>query len=142
MAIRRFRRLRRPFDRRVFRRRFCVDSMDEFELRQRFRFSYASILFILDLILPSLQNMTERSKPVSPLLQLLVALRFYATGAFFRLIGDSVGLSESTVSRCVHRVSRALAALAKRFVRFPEGVTARTTQQDFYRLSSEYRSKL
>ena len=41
--------------------------------------------------------------------QLLIALRFYACGSFQQVIGDTVGVEKSTVSRIIRRVSLALA---------------------------------
>ncbi|XP_033755687.1 putative nuclease HARBI1 [Pecten maximus] len=131
-ALRR-RRMRR--DCRRFRPRFRLNSFCDREYRERYRFSFQSILFILNLIRPKLETATTRSKAISPILQLLVALRFYATGSFFRLIGDSVGLSEASVCRCVHKVSAAIARLARRFITFTDDVN---TKQHFYKLSSKY----
>ncbi|XP_069131659.1 putative nuclease HARBI1 [Argopecten irradians] len=133
-AIRR-RRLRRNAVQRTFRCRFMSESMCEREFRERYRFSLINIQFILNLIRPSLITMTRRSKAVSPLLQLLVALRYFATGSFFRLIGDSVGLSEATVSRCVHRVATALCGIGRRYISFPTDRQLLKTKQEFYNLS-------
>ena len=36
---------------------------------------------------------------VSPMLQVLVTLRFYATGSFQLMVGDNTGISKATVSR-------------------------------------------
>ena len=52
------------------------------EFRIRFRLSKHSVLNILDLIHARLQHSSERNMPVSPLDQLLLALRFYATSSF------------------------------------------------------------
>ena len=139
MAIaQRLRRRRRFRKNRIFRPRFDVKSMNNSELQHRYRFSYQSIMFILGLIQDDLQNQTRRSHAVDPLLQLLVASRYFATGAFFRLVGDSVGLSEATVSRCVHRVAAALARKAKEFVKFPTGEAAAKVKKDYYKLSSKF----
>lgn len=113
------------------------ESMCEREFRERYRFLLINIQFILNLIRPSLITMTRRSKAVSPLLQLLVALRYFATGSFFRLIGDSVGLSEATVSRCVHRVATALCGIGRRYISFPTDWQLLKTKQEFYNLSSK-----
>ena len=43
--------------------------------------------------------------------QLLIALRFYATGCFQLVDGDLFGVHKSTVCRIVRRVSKAIARL-------------------------------
>ena len=51
--------------------------------------------------------------------QLLVTLRFYATGSFQLVIGDTFHIDKSTTCRIVHRVTRAIAALRPQYVYFP-----------------------
>ncbi|MBN3299679.1 HARB1 nuclease, partial [Amia calva] len=48
-----------------------------------------------------------------------MALRFYACGAFYQVIGDSLCFHKSTISFLVHRLSSALASLVRQFVYFP-----------------------
>ena len=56
---------------------------------------------------------------VSPMNQLLLTLRFYATATFQLVVGDTFGLHKSTVCRVVHRVTAAVAALRPKYVRLP-----------------------
>ena len=81
-----------------------VNFSDE-ELRARYRFGRESINFILSLIEDDLKRKTKRSHAIPPVTQLLIALRFYASGSFLQVIGDSEGADKSTVSRAVHTVS-------------------------------------
>jgi nuclease HARBI1 len=65
--------------------------------------------------------------------QLLVTLRFYATGTFQLVVGDTFHVDKSTVCRTVHRVTRAIASLRSKYVKFP--VTQqqrRDVMNDFY----------
>jgi nuclease HARBI1 len=65
--------------------------------------------------------------------QLLVALRFYATGTFQLVVGDTFGVSKSTICRTVHRVTRAIAELRDKYVRFPTTAEEqRSIMQLFY----------
>lgn len=65
--------------------------------------------------------------------QLLVALRFYATGSFQLVVGDTFNISKSTVCKTVHRVTAAIASLREKYVKFPETVDEqRHTMQAFY----------
>jgi len=51
--------------------------------------------------------------------QLLTALRFYATGTFQLVVGDTFAVHKSTVCRIVHRVSRAVGSLRDKYIQFP-----------------------
>ena len=64
--------------------------------------------------------------------QVLVALRFYATGSFFQVVGDTVGVDKSTVSRTVERVSTALAAKAGRFIKWPSADKKKEIKTGFF----------
>ena len=52
--------------------------------------------------------------------QVLITLRFLASGSFLEVIGDTFGsYDKSTVSRVVCRVTQALAAKVNDFIKFP-----------------------
>lgn len=56
---------------------------NEWEFKRRFRFSKQSVMFgILPLIEDALSKENNRGLPISPILQLLVCLRFYSTASF------------------------------------------------------------
>ncbi|XP_018407216.1 PREDICTED: putative nuclease HARBI1, partial [Cyphomyrmex costatus] len=61
---------------------------------------------------------------ISPMEQLLLTLRIYATGSFLITIGDFSGVSTTSAHYIVHRVSQAIARLQPRYIHFP------TTQQE------------
>lgn len=64
--------------------------------------------------------------------QLLMTLRFYATGTFQLVIGDTFNVHKSTVCRIVHRVTAAIARLRAKYVRFP------ATAQEKCRVMNEF----
>ncbi|CAC5423008.1 HARBI1 [Mytilus coruscus] len=78
-----------------------------------------AILNIVDILTDDLEPKTMRSHSVPASLQVLTALRYYATGSFQQVVGDLVGLSQPTISRIVSRTSRALAAKVADFIKFP-----------------------
>ena len=55
----------------------------------------------LVLLMPELYHATKRSHALEPILQLCVALRFLASGAYYMVIGDTANISEASVHRCV-----------------------------------------
>ena len=97
------RQIRRP---RLFRDRSNpLEEYNNEELFIRYRFRRETILFLLE-ILPDLGAPTRRNLPVPPVLQLLITLRYLATGAIHLLVGDSVNVSRSTAGR-LHSPGRA-----------------------------------
>ena len=80
---------------------------------------------------------TRRNRALPSIIQLLVALRFFACGAFYNAIGDTFGLHKSTLCRAVHNVASAIMKRVKFFVAFPEPDTDRfrQVQRDFYQKS-------
>ena len=55
--------------------------------------------------------------------QVLIALRFYATGTFERVIGDLFGVSVFVACTVIHKVSRAIAKRKGHFLSFPDNLT-------------------
>jgi len=61
----------------------------------------------------------NRNNAIPPVIQLMVALRFYATGSFLMSISDFCGISEASAQNIIHRVSAAIAMLKKEFIKLP-----------------------
>ena len=66
-----------------------------------------------------LQHDSNRNHCVTEMNQLLIALRFYATGTFQLVVGDLFGVDRSTVCRILHRVTHAIASLRSKYVKWP-----------------------
>lgn len=73
-----------------------------------------------------------RNNSVPPIFQLLIALRYYATGSQLLAIADIAGVSISTCSRVVKRVSEAVVTLRTEFIKFPE------TQEDLNKVKTDF----
>ncbi|XP_056594081.1 putative nuclease HARBI1 [Triplophysa dalaica] len=106
------------------------------ELYARFRFGNADIKYIADLVRPKLQRRTRRSHSLSVEEQVLIALRFYASGTFYQVVGDNIGVDKSTVSDVVKAVSIALASLVNQFVSLPKDVQIAQTKHKFFLLGN------
>ena len=110
-------------------------SDDEF--RKRFRFTKEGTMFILNLISEELEHGTNRGHGLPPMLQLLVTLRYYATGSFQMTVGDLANIHQSTVSRTVKHVSNKLAAKKPDFIKFPASPAERqSTSQKFWGIAT------
>uniref|UniRef100_A0A667ZBL6 DDE Tnp4 domain-containing protein n=1 Tax=Myripristis murdjan TaxID=586833 RepID=A0A667ZBL6_9TELE len=82
---------------RVLRERLNpLDKYDDIGLYSRFRFPRAEIQRITDLLAADLQHHTDRNGALSPSLQVCLALRYFATGSFQNLVGDSIQVHKST----------------------------------------------
>lgn len=124
---------------RVFRDRSNpLESLDDSEIYQRYRFRPDTIHFLVNGVSDQLVTATKRNSPVPPLLQVLLFLRFVATGAHLRLIGDSLGISESSVGRSVKAVAAAIIAVfAQATLVFPVGEIATKVKEGFRRVAGE-----
>ncbi len=90
---------------------------DDAELFTRYRFRRADIMNLVDMVDDNV-SVAERKGSLTPTLQVLIALRFFACGSFQLVVGDLFGVSKATISRTIHRVAAAFARLVPRHVRF------------------------
>ena len=81
--------------------------LSENDVKSRVCFARDSINCLPDLLSDCLARNTARNHPLLPLVQVLVALRFFASGSSLEVIGNTFGLPKSTVSRCITVVSQA-----------------------------------
>jgi len=89
------------------------------QILQRYRFDRETINEIVDMIRPALTRRTGRSQALSALEQVLVTLRFYATGSMQQVVADTGAISQSSVSRSVTSVTDALVEIAPRHIFMP-----------------------
>ncbi|CAH2007649.1 unnamed protein product [Acanthoscelides obtectus] len=70
---------------------------------------------------------------ISPINQLLLTLRFYATGNFLLTVGDFIKVSKSSASKIVKKVSEAIATFSGRFIKMPSNdEEIRKAKSSFY----------
>ncbi|KAK9702312.1 hypothetical protein QE152_g30031 [Popillia japonica] len=90
-----------------------LEKYNDNELHQRYRFSRN--------IIENAPPINQRGLPIPPIVKLCTALRFYASGSFQRVIGDTGSMSQSATHRVIIEVSNRLAANLARYIKFPEG---------------------
>lgn len=61
-----------------------------------------------------------RNHALTPETQLLVALRFYASGSMIIVVADFGGIHKSTASVTIRHVSEAIASLAPQIIKLPQ----------------------
>ena len=108
---------------------------DELEFKQRYRSTKTSVLELTHLIEHKLERKHKTWFHVPPVIQTLIALRFYGSGSFLKVIGDMFGVHECTASVIIKDVSEAIASLRQTFIKFPSGQRAHRIQHSFMQLS-------
>ena len=104
------------------------------DIHQRFRFRLDSVLFIVYLPVPILQRETLRSFALTPVLQVLLTLRFYiTTGGFYWFVADTFSnISPPSVCRAVKNICQCLCHISKRFIKMPTGNHADNAKGRFF----------
>ncbi|KAG5867058.1 hypothetical protein JTB14_018912 [Gonioctena quinquepunctata] len=62
-----------------------------------------------------------RNNCIRPMDQLLLTLRFYATGKFLISSGDFCNGSKSSASKIIKKVAYAIASLSPSYIQMPQG---------------------
>jgi hypothetical protein len=124
-----------PRRRRALRERINpFDLYDEQEFKMRFRFEKQTILWLCDLIGPEIEPITRRRKPVTALNQILLTMRYLATGGFQQLLGDTFAVHKSTVCVTIQRVVHKIAQLKPHYIKMPTPAETQAVKLSFYRL--------
>lgn len=116
---------------RQFKPPINIDNFTDEDLRTQFRFGRQGIGYITNLTADELHHSTHRNHALPLLQQVLIALRFYASGSF--LLGDTACVDKSTVSRVVTNVSSALIAKQSKFITWPKDAEVAEVKNSFYR---------
>lgn len=74
----------------------------------------------------------QRADCISPMLQLLIGLRFFATGSFQVVIADIANVSKATVCRITEKVSTAVALLRRQYIYMPTSQQRPTVASTFH----------
>lgn len=101
-------------------RRNPLDIYDDVELYDRFRFRRNELLEIMDELAPHVEHTSLKNNALPCELQILIALRFFASGSFQNEVGDMIGVHKSTSCRAIRRVTLALERISPRYVYFPQ----------------------
>lgn len=108
---------RRPYR---LQHRATVDEWDDLDFLMRFRLTKPTFITVLEMIRPELDHLQPRSRYVTPEQQLLVLLRFLASGNMQLTVADVVRVSQPTVSRILVKVCDAFFPHIHNVIRMPE----------------------
>ncbi|XP_075423616.1 putative nuclease HARBI1 [Ascaphus truei] len=116
--------------------RFRLDDVTDEYLVSTYGFPRQFIDYLVDLLGDSLSRPTQRSRAIIPETQIMAALGFYTSGSFQTRMGDAIGISQASMSRCVTNVTEALVERASQFIRFPrEEGSVQRLKDEFYGLA-------
>lgn len=112
-----------------------IEIFNEIEFLQRYRFSKEAFTYLVHYLNDYLKPKTQRNRALDTNMQLAIALRFYATGAFQILIGDQTNVSKSSACRIIRRVSECIARhLLPEFIKMPEENEFNEVKMNFHRI--------
>ena len=95
-------RLRRAIRRnRIFRdRTHPMEMFNDEQLHARFRFERHIIYELVDELNEQLEYGMQKKGCLTPILQVCIGLRFYATGSYQTVIGDLFNIDQATGNLC------------------------------------------
>ena len=102
----------------------AVDFSDD-ELRQRFRFGRQSIQYLADELSGDLERYASKATALSVQQQIMIALRFYASGGQMQVVRDTMGFHKSMVSTVINDVTDALVARTDFYIYWPNDIQRR-----------------
>ena len=111
------------------------------DVKARYRFFRGTIYTIMGLILPAIQRPTRKSSALPPLLMLCCALRFFATGSFYMVLGDCLNISAASMCRAVHTVAISLVELAPQYIKFPSEDALDAVKGAFFAIAGRYQCR-
>ena len=120
--------------RRLFRDRTNpLDFLSDQQIIRNYRLDREGIYTLCDELREDLEKSTKRSRSLPVSLQIMIALRYYASGSYMNVIGDAHGVSKMSVSRCINIVSKCIANNIKNYIKFPMSTGERQqVMYDFY----------
>ena len=114
--------------------KFDYEQYDVEQFRSRYRLTKVGFRELLAIIRPDICAHNDRGKPIPADIQLLLTLRFYATGTFQLACGDLCDISQPSASRIIKRVSEVIARLKKHYINFPADDMLHQMKLDFWRI--------
>lgn len=96
-----------------------LDYLDDTDIICKYRLPRHNIIDLCGRFNRDLRRPTLRSRPLPVSLQVMVALRFYATGSFQTVLGDVHRISRPSVSRIINDITDCLVRLSPEYVKIP-----------------------
>ena len=118
---------------RIFRdRTHPLEIYTDNKVFKKFRFHRHAMLELTESVEDEIIDVLLRKGALTPLLQVLLTLRFYATGTFQDVVGGLIGVSQVTASRTITRVTDVLVRHVPEWIRMPTRREADIAKRRFY----------
>ena len=96
-----------------------LNVLSDWAVQYKYRLPHVEIQRLVTLVSPHIRRATRCNFALSPEVQLLAALHFYAVGSFLEVVGDGTSLSKASFSRSVAAVTPILLRHAQTQIRMP-----------------------
>ncbi|KAG5863175.1 hypothetical protein JTB14_018831 [Gonioctena quinquepunctata] len=123
------------YPRRIFLRPNYYEEMSQMDFFRRFRLTKPTVMTLLTQIENQLEYPDDRNNSLSPMNQLLLTLRFYASSGHMIQTADFMNVHVSTVSRVIAYVSPLIANLRPRVVNMPHPQQRVRDQNEFFNIA-------
>ena len=111
-----------------------LDGLSDAEMVSRYRFSSGGVSYLEELIGVRLQRPTNRGHAIPVRTQILMCLRFLASGSFLEVIGDTFGYNKGTVSRVLETFLDAMLEHTPEYINWPDEEEKREVKRGFQQL--------
>ena len=114
-----------------------LDYLHDDAIVRKHRFSRPMILNLCRMLENDLQRHTMRSRAFPVSLQIMMALRFYATGSFLLVNADVHIVSRSSVSRVIRDVANCLVSVCQQYITMPtDQANLQNIMQGFHNIAN------
>ena len=114
-----------------------LDYLDDVDIIRKYRLSRPLIVELCRMFHDDLQRPTMRSKAYPVSFQVMVALRFYATGSFQLVNADVHRISKSGVSNIIRDMTQCLTRVCTQYITMPTAqADLNTVMQEFYNIAN------
>ena len=112
-----------------------LDHMNDDELYKRYRFNKNGLQFLFDTFGPELKH-NNVGNAIAPEIQILATLHYLASNTFQIHIGDSLKMTQPSVSNSIKNVITTVTRRRAEFICFPNAAGRRKTMHGFASLNS------
>ena len=117
---------------RIFRdRENPLEILNDEQLYSKYRFTRDGIYFLCENC-DGLETITDISFSLSTSLKILVGLRYLASGSFQNVVGDTINISQPTVSRTLTSFLNSIVRLSPSLIKWPTEIEQRVTRNHFF----------
>ena len=109
-----------------------LEIYNDRQVFRKFRFPRHVIFDLAEELQDDIEYTLPRKGSLSPLLQVCLTLRFFATASFQSVVGDLIGIEQSTACRTIHRVTAAFMPHVREWIKMPTQAEADRQKQHFY----------